>query len=288
MLSFRDMESDKETNGLQNLETLRIEGPDATGVLMVTLNRPEVRNAVNFVMHDELLRVAKALRLPSEVGAVLLTGEGESFCAGGDLNTFEQLATDDELRFRMLDDGIEIIESWLKIRPPVIAAVNGDAMGLGATLGLLSDIVYLADSARIADTHVVAGLVAGDGGALIWPTLLGPNRGKEFLMTGDPLSGEMAMQLGLVNHLVPAHALLDQARSMAVRLASGPRNAIAWTKQAVNAQLLERSAMLSRYTIALEAQTMAHPDLLEGMRAFQERRPPAWPSTQPTRDALDH
>jgi enoyl-CoA hydratase len=268
-------------------ETLRIEGPDAAGLLVVTLNRPEVRNAVNFQMHDELLRLANALRLPSEVGAVLLTGAGKSFCAGGDLNIFKQLATDDELRSRMLGDGIEIIESWLKIRPPVVAGVNGDAMGLGATLALLSDIVYVADSARIADTHVVAGLVAGDGGTLIWPALLGPNRGKEFLMTGDPLSGEMAVQLGLVNHLVPAHELLGQARTMAIRLASGPRNAIAWTKQAVNAQLLERSAMLLRCTIALEAQTMAQPDLLEGMRALQEKRPPAWPSAKPPRNVLD-
>src|SRR6202042_1993976 len=102
----------------------------------------------------------------------------------------------------------------------------------------------------------------------------------------DPLSGEMALQLGLVNHLVPAHELLGQARTMARRLASGPRNAIAWTKQAVNAQLLERSAMLLRYTIALEARTMAQPDLLEGMRALQENRPPVWPSAQSTRNDL--
>jgi enoyl-CoA hydratase len=265
----------------ESFETLRTEGPDASGLLVVTLNRPDVRNAVNIQMHDELLALAKGLRLPSEVGAVLFTGAGRSFCAGGDVNTFERLATDSEFRSRMLDDGVEIIESWLKIRPPVVAAVNGDAMGLGATLALLSDVVYLADSARIADTHVMAGLMAGDGGALIWPALLGPNRSKEFLMTGDPLSGEMALQLGLVNHLVAEHELLTQARSMAMRLAGGPRTAIAWTKQAVNAQLLERAALLLRYTISLEGQTMAQPDLLEGIRAFQEKRLPAWPSTRP-------
>lgn len=262
----------------EEFKTVRVTGPDEYGVLTVTLNRPDARNAVNLAMHDELLSVATALRNHPTVGAVLFTGAGDSFCAGGDMQMFDRLATDVTHRDQMTGDGLEMVQSWLQIRPPVVVAVQGHAMGLGATLALLSDIVYLGESAQIADTHVRAGLVAGDGGALIWPALIGANRAKEFLMTGGRLDAHTALGIGLANHVVADDRLQAEAASMAQRLAQGPRNAVAWTKQAINAALLREAATLLPLTIAMEARTMAQPDMVEGTRAFLEKRSPRWPS----------
>lgn len=255
---------------------LRVEGPDKAGVLVVTINRPEYRNAIDLATHDELLELAQALRNPDDIGAVLITGEGEAFSAGGDINLFKRLGEDEGFRRRMLAEGVELVQAWLKIEPPVVAAVNGHAMGLGATIALLSDVVYLADGASIADTHVLAGVVAGDGGALIWPVLLGPNRAKEFLMTGAGLSNEKALQFGLINYLTPPDRLMNDAMAMATKLATGPRTAIAWTKQVVNSTLLREAAQLMPYSIAQEARTMGQPDMAEATEAFLAKRKPQW------------
>ena len=133
---------------------------------------------------------------------------------------------------------------FLRIRPPVISAINGPAVGFGAALALLADIVYMAEDAIIADTHVKMGIVAGDGGALLWPALMGPSRAKEFLLTGDKLDAATAHQLGLVNHVVPGDRLLQDAMEMARRLAQGARHAIAWTKQLVNLPLIRAADYL--------------------------------------------
>lgn len=257
------------------------EGPDSFGVATLTFNRPDVRNAFNEQMYAELTEVLRGLRSADHIGAVLVTGAGETFCAGGDFSMLDRFNSSEAHARQLMDQGVQLPQDWLRVRPPIVAAVNGHAMGLGANLALLSDIVVMSQTARIADTHVRAGIVAGDGGALIWPLLVGPNRAKELLMTGDHLDAANAWRMGLVNHIEPPDNVLPRALEIARRLASGPRHAIAWTKQAVNLSILREASWMLTLTNAQEARTMGQADLTEGVAAFRERRPPVWPSTLP-------
>ena len=162
----------------------------------------------------------------------------------------------------------------LAVRQPMIAAVNGDAIGLGATLALFCDVTLMADTARIGDPHVKAGIVAGDGGPVLWPMLIGANRAKEYLMTGDLLDAATADQIGLVNHVVPADRVVAAADEMAHRLARGPQIAIRFNKRLVNKELEERVSRLYDLSLALEAITFETADHREAVRAFIEKRAP--------------
>ncbi|HEY4333606.1 MAG TPA: enoyl-CoA hydratase/isomerase family protein [Ilumatobacteraceae bacterium] len=248
-------------------------------VLVVTLNRPDARNAVNRAMHDELLQLLVALRSLEGVGAVVLTGAGKVFCAGGDVEMIDGFAAGGwSAATRLAEESLTLVRDFLTVRPPVIAAVNGHAMGLGATLALLCDIVVMADDAMIADTHINVGIMPGDGGTALWPALVGPARAKELLMTGDSVKAADAERIGLVNHVVHRAEVVSTAMTIATRLASGPRQAIAWTKQAVNAAIIRDCSLQMPLSLALESQTLMQPDLQEGLAAFRERRAPNWPS----------
>ncbi|HEX2170897.1 MAG TPA: enoyl-CoA hydratase/isomerase family protein, partial [Dehalococcoidia bacterium] len=213
-------------------ETLVVEQTD--GVLTATLNRPESLNAFNETLHLEVEEFFHTVAHDDSVRAIILTGAGRLFSAGGDVKGMksrsEGAAETGGLRTRrsMYVPG-EIIHGLLNIPHPVIAAVNGDAVGLGATLALFCDIVVMNSAARIADTHVKVGLVAGDGGAVIWPHLIGVNKAKEFLMRGNFIKGEEAERIGLVNYAVPADQVLPKARELAAELANGAPWAIRWT-----------------------------------------------------------
>lgn len=265
----------------EKFETLLVERRP-NGVVVVTLNRPERRNAVSRRMHDELVDLLRALRREPDVGAVVITGAGGGFCAGGDVDFLDAIAADDWRRtVRTLEEAITLVREFLALRAPLVAAVNGAAAGLGATIALLADIVVMADDARIGDTHVTMGIVAGDGGTVLWPALVGPARAKEYLMTGEMLDAATAERVGLVNHVVPAAAVMDRALALADGLAAGPRMAIAFTKAAVNAALDREVAMAMPLSVAQEARTFTQPDVAEGTAAFRDRRPPRWPSTLP-------
>jgi enoyl-CoA hydratase len=173
-------------------------------------------------------------------------------------------------------DGIAIARNILSVRRPMIAAVNGDAIGLGASLALFCDIVFMADTARIGDPHVAAGLVAGDGGAILWPALVGINRAKEYLMTGDLLTAAEAERIGLVNHVVPGADLEEAAMAMARRLAKGAALAIRFNKALVNKELEERVNRIYEMAFAMEAITFRSADHLEAVAAFGERRAPTF------------
>ena len=254
----------------------------APGVIELALNRPDERNAITMPMHAELVEALHHLHEQKDVGALLLTGRGKMFCAGGSMEMIRDFAQDDwRATTRNLEQAWRLIQELLMVRPPIVAAVHGAAIGLGATLALLSDVIVAADDAVIADTHVKAGVVAGDGGTLIWPAVLGPARAKEFLMTGRRVSGADAARIGLVNYAVPADEVLTKALELATELAGGARQAIAWTKQVVNASLLREAMAQMPLAVSLEARTMLQPDVQEGTRAFLERRAPNWPSNEP-------
>jgi enoyl-CoA hydratase len=167
-----------------------------------------------------------------------------------------------------------LIHNMLEIEQPIIAAVNGDAVGLGATLALFCDVIIASEKARIGDPHVKVGLVAGDGGAVIWPLLCGLARAKEYLMTGDLMSATEAERIGLINHVVPPEDVMPRALELAHRLANGPTRAIRWTKLSCNKRLRDEVNLVLEASLAVETISMFTEDHKEAARAFVEKRAP--------------
>jgi enoyl-CoA hydratase len=243
----------------------------------VTFNRPEALNAVNSELHDELERIWIDLANDEEVYAILLTGAGKAFSAGGDVKAMASRWGTEEGRkwaLKTASAGRRIIQNLLDVEQPIKAAVNGDAMGLGANIALLSDVIVASETARIADTHVKVGIVAGDSGAVIWPLLVGPARAKEFLMRGTFINGLEAARMGLVNYAVPADQVLPKAREIARELADGPTWAIRWTKLSVNKWLKQQVNLILDASIAYEMVTFHTEDHREAATAFAEKRKP--------------
>jgi enoyl-CoA hydratase len=245
-------------------------------VLVVTIDHPRSElNAVDATLHHELAALWRGLRRERTARAVLLTGAGRAFCAGGDLAWFPELRTSEALDALRLD-ARQMIWDLLDVELPVVCALNGHAMGLGASMALLCDLSVASADARIGDPHVRVGLVAGDGGTVIWPLVLGPARAKEHLLLGDPLSAVDAERLGLVNRVVAADEVQATALDLARRLAAGPLLAVRATKLAVNQQL--RAALLTSFdtATALELATFRSEDHAEAVQAMVDKRDPTF------------
>jgi enoyl-CoA hydratase len=213
-------------------------------VLVLTLNRPDRLNALNRELHTELSTIFRDANRDEESMVVVLTGAGRGFCAGGDIKAARETPGKSNVHrrpYEVYGESREVVMSMLELEKPLIAMVNGPAAGAGATFALLCDIVVASDRATIGDRHVNAGLVAGDGGAAIWPLLIGVNRAKELLMTGRMVGGEDLLRLGLVNHLVPHEELEARTMAIAEELAALPPYAVRATKMTVN-RLLRRQA----------------------------------------------
>lgn len=247
------------------------------GVALVTLNRPERLNAFFSVMHREVEDVMADLSEDADVRAVVLTGAGRAFCAGGDIRVMQESGQEDPQGVlgspRHVHSPKRLVQNILTVRQPIICAVNGPCIGVGATVALFCDVVIMAESARIGDPHVKIGLVAGDGGAAIWPLLVGLNRAKELLMTGELITAQEAYRIGLVNRVVPDGEVVKAAMELARKLADGPTLAIQWTKLSVNKILNFITELTFDTSLALEGITMASQDFHEGTSAFLEKRP---------------
>ncbi len=255
----------------ENYQTLQIERRD-DGIAIVTLNRPERLNAINGPMHAELARFSRDFADDRALRVLVLTGMGRAFSAGGDFSPGDAIGSSSEGP-DMWTEARQIVDHILECDKPIVSAVNGYAMGLGANLALLCDVVVAGPSAVFADTHVNMGIGAGDGGQLIWPFLIGVNKAKYFLMTGDRIKGREAFDLGLVNFYVEDNTeLLPKALDIAARLAAGAPRAIAASKQAVNAYLRAVSSLIMPICLGAERQTMLSEDHREAVRAFQEKR----------------
>jgi enoyl-CoA hydratase len=245
-------------------------------ILTVTLNQPETRNAIDGRMHEELATIFYDVQLDEQADVIVLTGAGSAFSAGGDLNWLAVLRQTGGLDQRTAVEAKKIVFGLLDLEKPIIARVPGPCIGLGATIALLCDVIYAANSARIGDPHVRVGLVAGDGGAVIWPQLIGYARAKEFLLTGDLLSAQEAERIGLINHAVPDEELDRHVFELAERLANGATKAIRWTKTAVNIGLKQLAHSMMDASISYEMQTSATADHGEAIAAFQEKRKPTF------------
>lgn len=247
------------------------------GVLTVRFDRPETKNAVNADLHEELSRAFADIRADRETRAVVLTGEGRAFSAGGDIKWFQAMQAN-ELD-ALFVEARKIIIDLLEVPQPIIAAINGPAVGLGATIALFCDVIFAAEDAIIGDPHVLVGVVAGDGGAVIWPWLVGVARAKEYLLTGENVKAHDAERMGLVNRVVPADELLDTAHALAAKLAAGPTLAIQGTKASVNKILRDTTNLVLDTSLALERECFTSSDHREAVLAFVERRPPAFSGT---------
>lgn len=246
------------------------------GVATVTMNRPEVLNGLHPPAHAEMERVWSELGEDDGVRSAILTGAGRAFSAGGDLKDMQARLAVDPAGGSGISaaSGRRIVYNLLDFEKPVVAAVNGPAVGLGATLALLCDIVIVSDQAVLGDPHITVGLVPGDGGLAVWTLLAGPNRAKEFMMLGSMLGPEEALRLGLVNHVVEADQVMAVAGGIATRLARGPQAALRGTKMSINNWIKGQFATLFEVSLAAELQSMVHPDYAEGVAAAVEKRPP--------------
>ena len=220
-------------------------------ILCLTLNLPDRLNAITPAMHTELARIFADIRIDDAVDVITLTGAGRAFCAGADL---KEPPPDKEAVDQIFVEARDILVNMLELEKPIISAVNGPATGLGVTLALFADIVIASDRARLGDTHVKVGLAAGDGGAVIWPILVGVNKAKELLMTGEIIEADEALRIGLVNHVVPHDKLDEKVMEMALELASGHTMAIRSTKKAVNLYIKWMLNQVFDYSCAMEYQ----------------------------------
>lgn len=206
-------------------------------VRLVTLNRPDALNAANASLHGALAKVWRALDDDSDVGAIVLTGAGSAFSAGGDLHLLEQMTEDHALRTAIMAEAAEIVRTMIAVRVPIIAAVNGPAVGLGCSLASMCDVVLIEEHAYFADPHVALGLVAADGAVFTWPLLTSVLRAKEYILLGERLPAELAVQLGLANRVVPTGASVKEALALAQRLCDLSPQAVRGTKAILNSAL---------------------------------------------------
>ncbi|MBM4336738.1 MAG: enoyl-CoA hydratase/isomerase family protein [Deltaproteobacteria bacterium] len=240
---------------------------------VVIAHRTSPLNAVDGDLHVELARLFRGLKRERTARAIVITGSGRAFSAGGDFNWFPELQDPEKLS-ELRRDAKQLIWDLLDVELPIVSAVNGPAVGLGASIALLCDVILMADTAVIADPHVRVGVVAGDGGAAIWPLLLGPARAKQYLMTGDALQAHEAERIGLVNRVVPAADLEREALAFASRLAAGAPLAVQFTKQAVNKLVKDALNIAFDTSLALELVTFRSQDHQEALAALREKRSP--------------
>ncbi len=243
-------------------------------VLTVTIDSPGPMNAVNQALHDDLARVFLDVQDDPHSDIVVLTGAGSVFCAGGDARWMVDMLTEPE-RFRgIAPHAKRIVTSLLDLEKPILCRLNGAAAGLGATIALMCDIVIADETAVIGDPHVKMGFVAGDGGAVIWPQLIGYARAKELLMTGDMIKATDAVAMGLINYAVPGTDLDAKVAEMVTKVQSNPRWAVRWTKTVSNMPLRDLAHRLMDASVAYEMISNTTRDHREAVAAFLDKRKP--------------
>jgi enoyl-CoA hydratase len=226
-------------------------------VLRLTLNRPERLNALTPDMHRAMTDVWRTIDADPDVSAVILTGAGRGFSAGGDLDLVQRMIGDYETRIRVWKEARDMVYNMIGCSKPIISAINGPAVGAGIVLALMADITIAAYSAKLIDGHTTLGVASG-----------------------EPLDGREAERIGLVSLAVPDEALQAKALETAVRLAEGPQSALRWTKLALN-HWLRQAGPIFEVALATEFLGFSGPELLEGVKALQEGRKPAFPPGSP-------
>jgi len=246
-------------------------------VATLTLNRPDVLNSMDEEMTGEIVSVIERLRRPRDIRALVIASTGRCFSAGGNFDEIHRLIVDYDARMEAYDHGRRIIYGMTEIAMPVVVALQGDTYGLGTSLALSADILVASRNVRIGDPHVKVGLVAGDGGTLVWPAAFGFLKSKRHLLTGDPIEAEEAHRLGAVSDLVDEpDQVLPLARQLADKIAALPPLAVQYTKRALNHSMHRAALDHFEFAMALEQYAMTSEDLKEALAALKEKRKPSF------------
>ena len=248
----------------------------ADGVLLITINRPDVLNATNNRLHWELSRVWLDIADDPETRVVVITGAGRAFSAGGDLEMIEKMAGNPANIAQAWKEAGDIVYNLINLDKPVISAINGVAVGAGLAVALMADISIASESMRITDGHIRLGVAAGDHAVVIWPLLCDMAKAKYYLLTADFIDGREAERIGLVSLCVPPDQLMPKALEVAQKLARGPQQAVRFTKRALNNWLRVAGPAFDA-SLAMEMLGFFGADLAEGVSALRERRQPSFP-----------
>ncbi|VTU46090.1 enoyl-CoA hydratase/isomerase family protein [Variovorax sp. PBL-E5] len=245
-------------------------------ILRITLNLPEKRNIVGGPMSLELIRAVQTASSDDSVAVIVLTGAGGSFSAGGDIVGMQTKIDDPSLFYKGVIHSRQLVFSMLDCPKPVVCRVNGHAIGLGATIALLCDVVIANEDAKIGDPHVRMGLVAGDGGALIWPQLIGYARARKYLLGGDLITGKLAAEIGLIAEAGPMDVVDRLTEEWAQKFAEGATQSIAGTKITINLPLRQAAQAALDVGMAYEGLSNITKDHQEAVSAFIEKRKPSF------------
>ncbi|MBO0855149.1 MAG: enoyl-CoA hydratase/isomerase family protein [Nocardia sp.] len=250
------------------------------GILQITIDRPEKYNAADEGMHAELARVWSDVSADPLTRVAVITGAGKAFSAGGDLAMVERIAGNHDRVAGMLSEMSDLVYNMINCEKPVVAAINGVAVGAGLVVAMLSDISICAEDAKLGDGHVKLGVAAGDHAAILWPLLSGMAKAKYYLLTGEMVVGAEAERIGMVTSAVPRERVLPDALAAATTLATGSQLAIRWTKRALN-NWLKQAGPIFDQSAAYEMLCFMGPDVTEGYTALREKRAPNFPSAAP-------
>lgn len=257
---------------LENFDAILIERRGKA--VYATLNRPDMLNCINGELDYEIMRLFWEFDLDPESEVMVLTGAGRAFSAGGDIEYMRETMKPGMFA-KGIKQGKKILGGILSCEKPIIARVNGDAIGLGATIALFCDIVIADETARIADPHVHVGLVAGDGGAIIWPQLVGYARAKRYLLGGEKITGRDAADIGLIAFAVPKEDLDAKVQEWVDKFTVNAASvAIKHTKTVINIQLQSVLNNLLDVGFAYEAISGRTEDHAEAVEAFAAKRKP--------------
>jgi enoyl-CoA hydratase/carnithine racemase len=252
---------------LPDVIQVKADGP----VRIVTISRPKQLNAVNEQLHNALAHLFPQLSADREARVAVITGEGRAFSAGGDFGLLDRMAKDRGVRRDILAEGREIVLNMVRCRVPVIAAVNGPAVGLGCSLLALADVVYIAESAYLSDPHVPVGLVAADGGPVTWPLHTSLLLAKEYAFTGERITAARAAEIGLANRVLPDDEVLPAALATAHKIAALPQQAVEATKRVLNLHLEQAVLTTIDFALAAENESFDTPELRSNVERFLER-----------------
>ncbi|MCW2622074.1 MAG: hypothetical protein JWL64_1676 [Frankiales bacterium] len=240
-------------------------------VRVITLNDPDRLNAMTDPLHEALTDVWVDVMRDAEVRAVVLTGAGRAFSAGGNIPGFIRNVEDIEYRRAGMRTAKLLVDHILGCHVPVIAAINGPAVGLGCSVAMACDLVLMSEKSFFADTHVDVGLVAGDGGVVTWPFMMSILKAKEYLFTGERISPEVAVQLGMCNRVVAPEELLTEAKALAHKLAAKPAQALQETKRSINLHLQAASLLVLPYALSAETESFSSPEVAAVSANFKNK-----------------
>ncbi len=260
------------TGRYDSYKKLQLDYP-AERILRITFNRPQTFNSVDEQTHTEMTDIWRDIDRDPDINAVLVTGAGKAFSAGGDFGMIERMMGDQHALMRTWKEAKDLVYNIINCNKPIVSAINGPAAGAGLVVGILADVSIAGKAARIVDGHPRLGVAAGDVAAIIWPLLCGMAKAKYYLLTGRAVTGEEAERIGLVSMCVEDSELAQISLQVATELATGSQSAIRWTKYALNNWLRMAGPTFDAST-ALEMLGFMGEDVREGVASHREKRKP--------------